>query len=565
MLSLADVLELPVVRRALPELITGGVECELRWSHVIEMRDPDDLLKGGELVLTTGLGAGDDPARQADWIRSLIEQGMAALAVELGSSWRAVPPAIVGACSQAGVPVLAFHRAVRFIDITEAVHSAVLHAQFDLLRRGEEIHRRFTELILQGRGAPEILAELAAAVGNPVMLEDAAHALVYYVSGPPGDDLALSAWTDARRAEARGEEPEGMVAVDVRLMGSSWGRLIALALDKGLDAFDRVAVERAALAVAIDLLGQQHDEQLRSRSRGALLSDLADGRVADEADARRRGRAGGGGAGEAGARGRAEALGFGSGRGALLPVVATWRVPGYGRRRGEHGADVSWTHLSGDLRAALSSTGFGVLMGPRDIDLLILLSIGPREYDAALAEHVAHLFHGALDRHGLGPDEAPPARGRPAGIWGAGGEGAGRGWVAAGQALRRVRRSAGAATALPVARWHDARRPGVADLLHDLRDTPELEAFVDEQLGPLLSDPSPRTQVLLETLEAYLAAGGRKAEAARALHLERQSLYLRLKRIEEALGVSLDDEDVVLGLHLAVRARRLTLRRSGRA
>src|SRR3954462_10293912 len=352
MLSLAAVLDLPVVRRALPEVVTGedALSRRIRWAHVIEMPDPDDLLKGGELVLTTGLGAGDGAAHQRAWTRSLVAQGLAALAVELGTSWREVPAPVLRGCARAGVPVVAFHRAVRFIEITEAVHAAVLHAQFSLLRRGEEIHRRFTELILQGRGAREILAELAAAVGNPVMLEDAAHSLVYYVSGPPGDDLALSAWTDARRAEARGEEPEGMVAVDVRLMGSSWGRLIALALDKGLDAFDRVAVERAALAVAIDLLGQQHDEQLRSRSRGAFLSDLADGRVADEADARR----------------RAEALGFGSGRGSLLPVVATWRVPGYGRRRGEHGADVSWTHLSGDLRAALSSTGFGVLMGPRD-------------------------------------------------------------------------------------------------------------------------------------------------------------------------------------------------------
>ncbi len=542
MLSLADVLELPVIRRALPQLICGGVDCELRWAHVIEMRDPDDLLKGGELVLTTGLGAGDDPGHQATWIDSLIGQGVAALAVELGSSWRAVPSAVVDACARASVPVVAFHRAVRFIEITEAVHSAVLHAQFDLLRRGEEIHRRFTELILQGRGAPDILAELAAAVGNPVLLEDAAHALVYYVSGPPGDDLALSAWTDARRAEARGEEPEGMVAVDVRLMGSSWGRLIALALDKGLDAFDRVAVERAALAVAIDLLGQQHDEQLRARSRGAFLSDLADGRVADEADARR----------------RAEALGFGSGRGALLPVVATWRTAAYSRgarrRRGDAGArragadlddGVSWTLLSGDLRAALSSTGFGVLLGPRDADVLILLAIGPREYDAALAEHVAHLFHGALDRHGLGPQEAALAIGGPAASW-----------AAAGQSLRRVRRSAGAATGLPVARWHDARRPGVADLLHDLRDTPELDAFVDEQLAPLLAEGNARTRALLETLEAYLACGGRKAEAARVLHLERQSLYLRLRRIEELLGVSLDDEDIVLGLHLAVRAWR---------
>ncbi|HET6548391.1 MAG TPA: helix-turn-helix domain-containing protein, partial [Solirubrobacter sp.] len=217
---------------------------------------------------------------------------------------------------------------------------------------------------------------------------------------------------------------------------------------------------------------------------------------------------------------------------------------------------ITWTRLSGDLRTALSSTGFAVLLGPRDVDVLILLALGSRGYDAALAEHVAHLFHGALDRHALGPADAALAIGAPAGTW-----------VAAGQGLRRVRRSAGAATALPVARWHDARRPGVADLLHDLRDTPELDAFVDEQLGPLLAGGSPRSRALLETLEAYLAAGGRKAEAARALHLERQSLYLRLRRIEEALGVSLDDEDVVLGLHLAVRALRfrrgMTVRRPG--
>ena len=540
MLSLAEVLELPVVRRALPELLTGDPGCELRWAHVIEMPDPDDLLKGGELVLTTGLGAGAEPAHQAAWVGSLIAQGMAALAIELGSSWRVVPAGVVDACASAGVPVVAFHRAVRFIEITEAVHGAVLHAQFALLRRGEEIHRRFTELILQGRGAPEILAELAAAVGNPVLLEDASHSLVYYVSGPPGDDLALSAWTDVRRAEERGELPEGVISVDVRLLDSSWGRLLALALDAPLDDFDRVAVERAALAVAIDLLGQQHDEQLRARSRGAFLSDLADGRV-EEADARR----------------RAEALGFpAAGRGALLPVVASWRAPSYGRgkdrRRGADGGSeplasggISWTRLSGDLRAALSSTGFGVLLGPRDADVLILLSLGLRGYDAALAEHVAHLFHGALDRHGLGPEDAALAIGGPAETW-----------AAAGQALRRVRRSAGAATSLPVMRWHDARRPGVADLLYDLRDTAVLESFVDEQLGPLLADSGARSRALLETLEAYLASGGRKAEAARVLHLERQSLYLRLHRIEELLGVSLDDEDVVLGLHLAVRARR---------
>ena len=141
------------------------------------------------------------------------------------------------------------------------------------------------------------------------------------MSGPPGDDLALSAWTDMHRAEDRGEVAEGVFAVEVRLLDSSWGRLLALAMEKPFDDFDRVAVERAALAVAIGLLSQQHDEQLRARSRGAFLSDLADGRV-EEADARRRAEALGfpapGGARccrswPAGARRRSRAAGRGGG------------------------------------------------------------------------------------------------------------------------------------------------------------------------------------------------------------------------------------------------------------
>jgi PucR family transcriptional regulator, purine catabolism regulatory protein len=537
MLTVADVLELPVVRRGLPEVAVGASALgrQLRWAHVIEMPDPTDLLKGGELVLTTGLGAGDQPAAQRAWIGSLISQGAVAVAVELGHTWREqLPEAIVSACAEAEVPLIAFRRAVRFVEITEAVHAAVLHRQFELLRRGEEIHRRFNELILAGRGVPEIMGELATAIARPVVLEDAAGELVYYVSHPPraGDDVTLSAWADVHRAEARGEAAEGAVCVDVRLMESSWGRLVALAIDDPMDDFDRAAVDRAAIAVAIDLLGQQHEEHLRARSRGAFLSDLADDRV-EEPDARR----------------RAEALGFGRAgsnmQGQLLPVAASWR----GARSVRGLPAESWTRLSGDLRTALGSTGLGVLIGPRDVDLLVLLGLGGRVYDVGLAEHVAGLFHGALERRGLGPEDAALAIGAPVDEW-----------RAAGPGLRRVRRSAGAATALPPARWYDARRPGVTDLLHDLRDAPEIDAFVEEQLGPLLADGSARTRVLLETLEAYLAAGGRKAQAARALHLERQSLYLRLRRIEELLGVSLDDEDAVLGLHLAVRALRFRRR-----
>ena len=187
MLTLAEVLELPVVRRALPDVIVGAdaLDRELRWAHVIEMADPSDLLKGGELVLTTGIGAGAPGARPDALDRHAARAGRGSgggrARARPGASGSPTP--VVRACADADVPLVAFRRQVRFVEITEAVHAAVLNSQFELLRRGEEIHRRFTELILQGRGVPEILAELAEAVGSPVVLEDAGHELVYYVSG----------------------------------------------------------------------------------------------------------------------------------------------------------------------------------------------------------------------------------------------------------------------------------------------------------------------------------------------------------------------------------------------
>ena len=199
MLTLAEVLELPVVRRALPEVIVGAdaLERELRWAHVIEMPDPDDLLKGGELVLTTGHRGGRRRRRdQTRWIGPLLDQGAG------GGDGRARHDAGASSVPDAGGRARARRRTCRWWRSGAQCASSrsprpctrpCCNRQFELLRRGEEIHRRFTELILQGRGVPEILAELAAAVGSPVVLEDAgARARLLRLAGRRGDDVALS-------------------------------------------------------------------------------------------------------------------------------------------------------------------------------------------------------------------------------------------------------------------------------------------------------------------------------------------------------------------------------------
>ncbi|MCA1222877.1 PucR family transcriptional regulator, partial [Streptomyces sp. 8L] len=132
------------------------------------------------------------------------------------------------------------------------------------------------------------------------------------------------------------------------------------------------------------------------------------------------------------------------------------------------------------------------------------------------------------------------------------------GSAAASAALRHADRTAAAAHGLGERPWYDARGLDIDLLLWRLREHPDLAAFVDRAIGPLQAHDRTSRPALLPTLEAYLAHAGRKAETARELHLNRQTLYNRLARIGELLGRDLDDPDTVLALSLALRARRHT-------
>ena len=81
--------------------------------------------------------------------------------------------------------------------------------------------------------------------------------------------------------------------------------------------------------------------------------------------------------------------------------------------------------------------------------------------------------------------------------------------------------------------------------------------FVDDQIGILEKADSARSGQLSHTLDVLAACGGNKAEAAKRLHMRRQSLYYRLDQIANLLDVDLDDPKQLVTLAVAVTARRM--------
>ncbi|MER7488824.1 PucR family transcriptional regulator [Streptomyces sp. NPDC126497] len=523
-------LELPGLRGGLPEVVAGADRLgrTVRWVHAGEVPHIASLLRGGELLLTTGYGFGTRPADQRAFVRTLAERGIAALVVELGPRFSRLPAALVDSARSAGLPLVQLHREVPFVAVTEEIHTEIVNGHYALLQRAEEVHRRCTEALLGGGGVPRVLEILAGFSGNPAFLETADGRLLYAAGeGPEGAD-PLQVW-EGLRDRHRDDPPAGSTLVDVPGGGPGSGgaraRLVLLPVRSAPEPVHRMAAERAAGLLAVVLMQARQEEELTARGRGDFLTDLAEGRV-----------------GAADAPSQARVLGFRPGSGPLLPVVM---------RLGDALSPQAggWAVLVRAVGEELASLGVPVLLGVRPVEGRVPLLLGLRAEDErpAVADRVAAALRAGAERAGmLRPGARPPVV-----VVGPAG-----GWTAAPTGLRHAAETATAAQGLPDRPWYDARRLDIDLLLWRLRDHPDLADFVARAIGPVLDHDRRSRPALLPTLETYLAHAGRKAETARELHLNRQTLYNRLARIGELLAADLDDPHTVLVLSLALRARR---------
>lgn len=95
-----------------------------------------------------------------------------------------------------------------------------------------------------------------------------------------------------------------------------------------------------------------------------------------------------------------------------------------------------------------------------------------------------------------------------------------------------------------------------------LLGSPEVASrLVEQWLGPVLTLAPGESRALLDTLQAWVVAGGSATRTAAVVHCHRNTVANRLHRFTELTGQLLSDDAVPVDLDLALRAWRLRLAR----
>lgn len=511
-IPLSEVLDLPAMKVGQPRVLTSMARLsstKVTWAHVCEQADMTEFVDPQNLVLTSGVGIRSGAEGWRQMIDALGRRRAAAIVVELRVTIDTFPEDLVARAEALGLTVIVLDRPARFVDVTQGVHRVIAERQMRELQRTAVAHETFTRLTVTGANSQEIVSAVAGLIDAPVVLEDLGHRVIAFATDEPASTF-LSRWEETVRSPPTAERINDL-ALNVGAGGVSWGRLI-VRLSEPAGAYEAMVADRAVAAIAFAHSRETGEQILDQDAQMRLMGDVLSP-----------------GFGAADVAARLAAYGLRVIDRALYACIVV--LP----RGSEH--EASEARASRLIAEALTDAGIeGISATIRQGRRHVLLSIDPtRPEQDALAVTASALRLRLL----------PSA-------------------VAFSEAVRDIRDLPTAFEQSEHALAESLFRPHLAyvqpsdlggrGLLWLLRADPRLQSYVERRLGPILRLPRQDRDRLRQTLSVYLASGRNVASSARTLHVSRQALYSRLRRISSLTGAVLDDADTAIALQLALTA-----------
>lgn len=489
------VAQLAAVPALATRLVAGrtGVDTEIGWAHVCEQPDPWVWIGVGDLLMTTGLGVPPGAGSQVAYVEHLAERGAAGVAIGEDMDAPPLTHEMLEAADRLGLPLLLTRRDIPFIALARAVAEANTEDHLARIHQTELVYEVLRRSSAEDLPLAELLSALAEIGACRLFLVD----LESTRSVVPGEEVpepliaAVRRWSPAAQDEAPTTfRVPGSEATGVVVPSPRPGALVATSTSGTLP--DPTLLRHMAAATALHQTRLYAERERSLRLGASLLAQLLDQTISATA-----------------ARAGLSEVGL----------------------------------IGTDLLLAACGSG----AGRRDLQLLhhrlldqsvphIMLTRPPLTYVLLRnAARASELLAGSLPA-GTSVGFSDP-----------------------------VTSPTDLLTALRQARWalHRAQERQIVALHHsdDLGDSVFLpgdredsRAAARRVLGPVLAYDETHGAQLLLSLRVFLQENRSWQRAADRLHVHKQTLVYRIRRVEELTNRRLSDTGDVADLWLALQA-----------
>lgn len=507
-LTMHDVMTDPMFARTDPTIEAGeaGMDRTVRWAYTNERYDIASFLSGGELVIIEGsalLGhMGDDEIIR--YVDTLVDAGVAGLAIELVEGVRTVPKAMIARADERGLPVIGMHRRMPFVDLCQSINTSIVKDQLLVQVRTDTLATTMRTRLATARSAQDVAKILNDIFGESVAIFDS-------------DGLVIAHCGPSIRPADADHPAERTLVLDVRKNG---GPLASIEITQR----NRLADGRIADRVD-EVIKQVLPAFVQTQPRNAMLAHVL------------RGPTNGCRAGEQEINDAATMLH------AIGLSDVTHLIPfAIGMDSVSSSIDAVSRCLSGDEEedASDEDTIADVLEGNMLFGLYAAADGGTDKGPAP--DSGAHP-NPDLDLAANRGDAATRLKRRLTDVAALPGT-----WCIYGRAVPSVGMLLDECGLLQFAARDAAGLPGTGTVTNLLAAAPQRLLGIGhtrDAAGALqslmLGDTLPNQESLIRTLEACFDAGGNISKACELLGIHRQTLYNRLAKITELTGISKED------------------------
>lgn len=257
---------------------SGGVDRKISSVSVMDAPDIYQWLRGGEILITTGYLFKDNLEFLSFLVQKIYEAEAAALFIKIGRFISELPKEVRQLAEQLNFPIVLMPLQCAFTDVINPVLSKIIWEQAEVIEYSNQIHKRFIDLTIQGKGIREVVITVSELLEKEAVYYDMLSKKMYRKDSEIQEEIS----EEGMRAE--------YTLFPVIYEDKTYGYIGIRGRSISMNDYEGIIIEHASTVIQLNIQREISNMQIEKRYRDSFVRDIIYHNINNRDEIIRRGR-----------------------------------------------------------------------------------------------------------------------------------------------------------------------------------------------------------------------------------------------------------------------------------